>query len=150
MTLLYIASPHTWTCTTLHDHLPSPHPHQERCLYNCTRSITKQATNLKMEKAHFADTLQQNGYPAAFVRAASIETTPRELNRERKQGEGKPTLMMLPHVAGISERIKKVFWSILTKVKNPLPVEKQANVVYEVPCSCGKVYIGETKWHLET
>ena len=42
------------------------------------------------------------------------------------------------------------FRSMLTKVKDPLPVEKHANVVYEVPCSCGKVYIGETKRRLET
>ena len=27
---------------------------------------------------------------------------------------------------------------------------KQSNVVYEVPCTCGKVYIGETKRRLET
>ena len=31
-----------------------------------------------------------------------------------------------------------------TKVKDPLPVEKQADVVYEIPCTCGKVYIGQT------
>ena len=86
-------------------------------------------------------------------------------DREEEQGEGKPTLMMLPYVAGISERIRRVcrsynirvvfrsgptLQSMLTKVKDPLPVEKQANVVYEVPCSCGKVYIGETKRRLET
>ena len=39
---------------------------------------------------------------------------------------------------------------LLTKVKDPLPAEKQANVVYEVPCTCGKVYTCETKRHLET
>ena len=27
---------------------------------------------------------------------------------------------------------------------------KQANVVYEIPCTCGKVYIGETKRRLGT
>ena len=32
-----------------------------------------------------------------------------------------------------------------------LPMEKQAaNVVYEVPCTCGKVYIGETTCRFET
>ena len=40
--------------------------------------------------------------------------------------------------------------SLLTKVKDPLPTTKQSNVVYEVPCTCGKVYIGETKRRLET
>ena len=91
--------------------------------------------------------------------------TPQELDRETEQGEGKPTLMMLPYVAGISKRIRKAcrsydirvvfksgltFRSMLTKVKDPLLVEKQGNVVYEVPCSCGKVYICETKRRLET
>ena len=39
---------------------------------------------------------------------------------------------------------------ILTKVKDPLQTTKQSNVVYEVPCTCSKVYIGETKRRLET
>ena len=39
---------------------------------------------------------------------------------------------------------------MLTKVKDTLPPGKQSNVVYRVPCSCGQVYIGETKLSLET
>ena len=39
---------------------------------------------------------------------------------------------------------------VLSKVKVPLPVEKQSKVVYRISCSCGKVYIGETKRRLET
>ena len=84
---------------------------------------------------------------------------------ENEQGEGKPKLMMLPYVAGIKERIRKAcnsynirvvfrscptFWSMLSKVKDPLPVQKQVNIVYKVPFLCGKVYIGETKRFLET
>ena len=68
----------------------------------------------------------------------------------------------LPYVAGISERIRKVCrdFNIRTVFKSgptlrslltdPLPTTKQSNVVYEVPCTCGKVYIGETKRRLET
>ena len=37
---------------------------------------------------------------------------------------------------------------MLTKVKDTLP--KQSNVVNHIPCSCGQVYIGETKQRLET
>ena len=53
-------------------------------------------------------------------------------------------------------RMKAVFkpgptlHSLLTKVKDPLPIEKQANIVYEVPCTCGKVYFGETTHQLKT
>ena len=34
-------------------------------------------------------------------------------------------------------------YSLLTKVKDPLPKEKLAGVVF--PCQCGKVYVGETE-----
>ena len=40
--------------------------------------------------------------------------------------------------------------SLFTKVKDPIPREKQANVVYEMPCTCRKVFIGETTYQLET
>ena len=35
--------------------------------------------------------------------------------------------------------------SLLTKVKDPLPEEKLAGVVDQIPCQCGKVYVGETE-----
>ena len=40
--------------------------------------------------------------------------------------------------------------NLLTKVKDSLPINKQLNVIYEVRCTCGKVYIGETKRRLGT
>ena len=43
----------------------------------------------------------------------------------------------------------KVKFTILTKVKDPLPMEKQANIIYKVPCTCGKVYISKTTRQLE-
>ena len=41
-------------------------------------------------------------------------------------------------------------WSVLTKVKDRLPAEKQSKVVYPIPCRCGKSYIGETTRKLDT
>ena len=40
--------------------------------------------------------------------------------------------------------------NLLTKAKDPHPIDKQSNIVYEVPCTYGKVYIGETKHRLGT
>ena len=72
---------------------------------------------------------------------------------------------MIPYVAGMSEDIRHVcrkfnirvvfksrrtLRSMLTKVKDTLPLGKQSNVVYRIPRSCGQVYIGETKRRLET
>ena len=39
--------------------------------------------------------------------------------------------------------------SMMTRVKDALPICKQSNVVYPIPCSCGQVHIGETKRRLE-
>ena len=76
----------------------------------------------------------------------------------------RPPLVMLPYVSGISEDIRRVcrkfglgvvfksgrsLRSILTRVKDTLPAEKQSKVVYQIPCSCGKAYIGETTRRLE-
>ena len=36
------------------------------------------------------------------------------------------------------------------KSKGPDPLEKKSGVVYQIPCSCSHVYIGETKRALET
>ena len=91
--------------------LPSPHSRQERTGNVPLRSITKEAPNLEAEKAHLSGALQWNGYPAAFVRAASQESKPREHDPEESQGEGKPTLMMLPYVAGVNVRIRKACWN---------------------------------------
>ena len=38
----------------------------------------------------------------------------------------------------------------LTRVKDQDLLEKKSGVVYQIPCSCGHVYIGETKRALET
>ena len=107
--LLYTASPRTrtGTYTDRYLHFNFHHPTHiknglVKCLYDRARSITKEASNLEAEKAHLSGALQQNGYPAAFVRAASQDNKPRERDPEGAQGEGKPTLMTLPCLAGVS------------------------------------------------
>ena len=65
----------------------------------------------------------------------------------------------LSHVVGVSERIWRVcrdfniramfksgptLHSLLTKVKDPLPMEKQANV-YKILFTCKKEYISKSK-----
>ena len=40
-------------------------------------------------------------------------------------------------------------YTMLTRVKNTIPIGKQSNVVYPIPSSCGQVFIAETKQRLE-
>ena len=71
---------------------------------------------------------------------------------------------MFPYTEGVSEDVRLVYrklamkvvfrsgqflCSMLTKVKDPLTMEKKAKVVYRIPCSCGKAYIGEMVRRLE-
>ena len=110
-------------------------------------------------------TFIRNGYPRAFVCSAAAPQTPREPSDDDDNDTEKPPIAFLPYVAGVSERIRKVcqdfnirmvfrsgptLGNLLTKAKDPLPIDKQSNVVYKVPCTCGKVYIGETKRRLGT
>ena len=83
-----------------------------------------------------------------------------------REEEKAPTAMMtIPYIMGVSEEIMSTCRSYkiriaftsertirlrLTRVKDPLPVEQQSIVVYQIPCSCGKVYIEKTIRRLET
>ena len=78
----------------------------------------------------------------------------------------RPPLVLLAYVSGVSEDIRQVcrgfglrvifkgrgrsLLSMLTKVKDTLPAEKQSRFVYQIPCSCRKTYIGEMTRRLET
>ena len=72
---------------------------------------------------------------------------------------------MLPYTEGVSDDIRRVcrkfgmkvvfrsghsLRSTQTKVKDALSMEKISKVVYQVPCSCGKAYVGETVRRLQT
>ena len=158
------------TRTVRYLHFRSHHPpHVKRglvrCLFDRARSVTSTQDNLQKEECHLAKVLKQNGYPGAFIR--SSRHPPRQEGPQKspsKEGD-RPPLVVLPYTAGVSKNIKRVcrkygtkvvfrsslsLCSMLTKVKDALPMGKQANVVYRVPCSCGKTYIGETKQRLET
>ena len=138
-----------------------------RCLHERARRIVSTERNLKKEMNHLSRVLMHNGYPANFIRTSSVPVTQEEdltPNKEDEEKESQP-LMVIPYIAGLSEDTRRVcrefnirvvfksgrtLRSMLVKVKDMLPVGKQSNVVYSIPCSCGQVYIGETKRRLET
>ena len=97
--------------------------------------------------------LRFNNYPE------SITSAPRNLDRRMKNNTRKLTMVYLPYVKGLAERIKKicspydirtVFTSgstlrrYLFRVKPPTEFNMTKNYVYSISCSCGKIYKGET------
>ena len=130
-------------------------------------SRKKTQDNLHKEVEHRVRVLKQNGYPATFICNASAlptQETADTSNPDEGQEEEKGPLVVISYAAGMSEDIRCVcrkfnirvvfksgqtLCSMLTKVKDILPLGKQSNVVYRIPCSCSQVYIGETKRRLE-
>ena len=153
------------THTDRYLHFSSHHPtHLKRglvkCLFNRAKEVTSGPTDLNSEHTHITNALVNNGYPRNFVRSYSAL-------RHRAQTDQEPplTTIAVPYVSGLSEEIRRVcrqfnirvafrsgrsLRSVLTRVKDPLPPDLQSKVIYKVPCSCGKAYIGETTRHLET
>ena len=152
-------------------HFESHHPtHVKRgvvrCLHDRARGIISMQDNLQKEVDHLARVLKQNGYPVNFIRNVSAPPTQETADVSSPEEEQeKGSRVVIPYVAGMSEDIRcvcrkfnirvvfksgRTLRSMLTKVKDTLPPGKQYNVVYRIPCSCGQVYIGETKRRLET
>ena len=130
-----------------------------RYLYDRARCIVQQGQNLKEEENHLMKAFMGNGYLCSFIHSVSAAKPLREHDGERE--EERPPTVHLPYVAGVSEwmckdfNIRAVFRSgptlrfLLTRLKDPCPIENQANV-YKVPCTFGKVYICEIIRRLET
>ncbi len=121
-----------------------------RCLYQRARS-----GNLKEEEKQLHKVLQSNGYDNATIRAGSKEL-PSKGHTDTEQEKG--LILTIPYIAGLSESIQRVcrdsdiktsfksgktLRSHLAKVKDTIPVTTESSIVYSIPCSCGKVYIGE-------
>ena len=98
--------------------------------------------------------LNANRYPEHFISRATAPA--KSSNRTEPDWEPKITITV-PYVAGVSEEIRRIsntfdirvafrtvrtIRSELTRVKEPLLLEKQSMVVCHVLCACGQAYQG--------
>ena len=73
-------------------------------------------------------------------------------------------ILTIPYIAGLSESIQRVcrdfdiktafksgktLRSHLIEVRDTTPISTESSIMYTIPCSCCKVYIGETSRKLE-
>ena len=92
----------------------------------------------------------------------SASQTRREIG-DGEQRERTRTIV-IPYVKGLGEDVRRIcsrynirvafrscptLRSNLTRVKDVLPTGLHSKVVYQIPCMCGKVYIGETVRRLD-
>ena len=132
--------------TQKYTHFNSHHPpHVKRglvkCLFNTTSSIVIDPTQLRKEHTHLSKVLRSNGYPKAFT-DSSISTHTRHRQIDDHQPVG---TVSIPYISDVSEDFKRNcrrfnvrVWlsgharirSMLSKVKDPLPIDLQLGVVY--------------------
>ncbi|XP_037028790.1 uncharacterized protein LOC119069023 [Bradysia coprophila] len=110
-------------------------------------------------------TLSENGYPKRFINDM-IQQTKAKFNPYKpdenlhKEGKDRYNMAAIPYVSGLFEHLKfemkkhdiklvakadnNLKMSIFSRVKDKTPILQQAGVVYEIPCTCEKRYLGMT------
>ena len=147
------------THTDRYLHFNSHHPtHVKRglvkCLFDRANEVTTDQTNVSTEHKHITNALVKNCYPKSFVRSCSISHP----QHTQQTQEPPVTTICAPYISGVSEDIRRVcqqfnirvafksgrlLRSMLTRVKDKLPTGLQSNVIYQIPCTCSKSYIGD-------
>ena len=140
------------------------HPSQKRGIIKTLADRAKricEAENLDTELGHLSNALQANGYTRNQVNKCLY---PRKQQKQDKKEETSTSKAFLPFITGVTDRIGR----ILTKYKVKTiykPTKKLHNYfrsakdqrdplslpgIYRIPCSCGQVYIGQTKRAINT
>ena len=131
-----------------------------RCLYDRATKICSRPEDRDEEFNNITETLKRNGYPKKILQKAR---EPRETPIEQQPTDNEPTetiTSVIPYVKGLSEKIRRIgnrykvrttfktkdtVRGKLTKVKPDNENQRTKDCVYEIPCECGRTYIGETK-----
>jgi hypothetical protein len=158
----------------------SHHPHAQRV--NTARSFVNRVLDLSSVEFHgpnklkIKEILAANNYPGKCIAKWINAYRPKLFLDERSETDsdcGKK-YRRLTYVRGMSEEIGKVVRTyspdvrlaygsscclrgLFTKLKDKVPVGKQTEVIYEIPCAgspggggnCNLTYVGQTKQHLE-
>ncbi|XP_068678522.1 uncharacterized protein [Montipora foliosa] len=129
-----------------------------KCLYERAKSSVTKPFVIYKEKKHLSSVLVSNGYPLSFLQ--KITKTRKPSSSAEPTIEFKSTAV-LPYVKGLSEQLRRcaclrqqgiravfksetTLRSHLVRPKDAVEPTKRDDVVYRIPCECGKVYIGET------
>ncbi|CAK9823993.1 hypothetical protein ANTRET_LOCUS2231 [Anthophora retusa] len=153
----------THTDRYLHAH-SHHHPAQKNSVIT---SLVNRAINvceeehLQCELNHITNTLVKNGFSNNKIRhiiKKMLEQKETRKPRSPKITEHKHNRAFLPYIKGTTDRIARILKEskiktiftphtkikqILTTPKDPFP-RLSSSGVYKIPCTCGKVYIGET------
>ena len=140
------------------------HPAQKNAVLHTLVSRAFRICNekyLQAELNYLRDALMKNGYSLREINLAINKKKSGPNKKEKPESLGKA---YLPYIKNVTDKIGKVLlrnniqtiYLPTTKIGNTLrPVKDKRHPldtpgVYSIPCSCGKVYIGETKRSVKT
>ena len=124
-----------------------------RCLQHRAKTISSDTDAYQEEMISLRHNLHRYNYPER------ITSAPRNLDRRIEDNTRKLTTVCLHYVKGIAERVQKIcspydistvstsgstLRRYLFRVKPPTDFNMTKNCVFSIPCSCGKIYKGET------
>ena len=137
-----------------------------KTLHHRAETVVSDEADLKLEKQHINQALENNGYPKWSIKIANHK---REKQKHHTTDQSRPkpkTYVTFPYIPNVSEKVKRVFnkHNIQAYFKSGntirqhmgLPKDKtdkcdRCGVVYKVQCSiCSDTYIGETGRKLKT
>ena len=113
--------------------------------------------HIQSEMRHLMWALKGNGYSVSFIKRAMKERY--LLQDDDRKGKKPLAYAKLPYISGVTDRIARILqkgniktrFCTVKKIKNVLPSPKdshpplQSMGVYEVPCCCGRSYVGQSK-----
>ena len=127
-----------------------------RCLEAGARRVCSSSSSLKEEKGRIKEIFMANGYPERFIMKATKRRNARRNIQDST--DTRKDFAAVPYVPGVSEKIAKLLRAQgvvvahtskrlknhLVRVKDPVSGEKKKGAIYQIRCSCGASYIGET------
>lgn len=127
-------------------------------LYRATKLSSQKFHNENMKK--IKTLLRNNNYPTKFVNISINKFN----NKTPSLRDNSKKYYKFPYIEGLSQQVKRCFKDMntelafynvkttkgfFTRLKDPTPTAKQSNLIYHIPCECGKSYVGQTKQYLE-
>ena len=129
-----------------------------RCLQHRAKTISSDTDPYQEEMISLRHNIHRNNNPERIT-SASRNLDDKGQYPRRKDNTRKLTTVFLPYVKGLAERIQKIYSSYdirivftssstlrryLFRVKPLTELIMIKNCVCSIPCSCGKIYKGET------
>ena len=151
---------HKPTSTGRYLNFESHHPDSVKkgivgCLQHRVANVSTDEHKKNSELRNLTETLQRNGYPKSFIERRSKT----KADNNTLQAEAPITTVSLPYNRGLSEKIRRIcakykirttFRSTTTlrgqlcKVKPHSATGDTKSCIYNIPCTCGRSYTGET------